>query len=192
MGRHHHQGSFGEQTPDFFQFSLYNQFFREEPAFLATNAPKSALPRLQQSIKKQSQKTTGEAKSTDAKGTHNLLRIAVNDGLQDFSVVLFGFGIGLVQGVFDQFSADATPELALFRRINFPALFLDADAFLVDGFGDQIGHLLCRFTGEPILGKGINFLNESAPVFTQCIDGPFFNIGNDRREYGRFCSLFHA
>lgn len=70
VGRHNDQRAFGGQTSDFFQFAPNDQFFAQ-PAPAASEAEKTPLFGLEQAVKKERQKFSGEQKGLNAKGADN-------------------------------------------------------------------------------------------------------------------------
>ena len=93
------------------------------------------------------------------------------------------FFILTIERFFDQFFADAVPELALVGRVHFPGRLLDADAFLVNGFYQDVGHILAVPTGNAVEREFIDFTYKCRAVFAEPVDRPVFHALDDARIY---------
>ena len=93
MRRHHHYRALVHECADFVQLPLYDKAV-PQAKFAADQAASSRC--IEQSGKKKRQKPAGEEESADAKGTDNLLGIAMNNIGQQFLIDFdrfFGFFI---------------------------------------------------------------------------------------------------
>ena len=157
MGGNHYDRSMMEKRANRFHITHDVQAFVKMAATAKNGTNAFSDGSVEEPAEKCRKESLRKAESGNLESADDFFRIPVYDLVQDVFSHLFGFGILPVEGFFNKPFTDPVPELPLIGRVNFPGVFLDADAFLVNGFDNDIREIPFVAIDQAPEGKFVNF-----------------------------------